>query len=585
MVNNIILDDTYTIQTIQLDAMEDSSKKIQKEKQALVAHILMMIMQQSQKTEETGDNIANNISSVDSVAAASDSSSQMVTFNWPKDPTQPNPPFDNTIPPRNPGETDSQYYLRVLKKLEQMIAWQKNNPMNINGESVLLTFMISFGQQFGLSHINTNLMETLMKNLIASVYVDDESQAAALQAMQAIKDMFAGAPSLKYILDDFNNEKNKGFDINTYINGYQIGSKDKDKDWQIFLLRAGRDLAKVCVNDLPSLIKGIYDDELDIILKLAKACKNPFLYYLLLLSVIGQKEADTQGTIGGCGNMLKLLAKGESASGDAMSALAVLINQLEAKRGDASALNDFYKKIMDPDPAKRAALLKDLTADQAQALKNIWSIGDDPAYKGLDLSSITDPGDQGIIVKAMNDLSKSSTFKAKFPDYKDSDWTAFNAKMTDYLNDSPDAAKKLADTLLYLQEMSKDLEVLLPGIKASTEKFFGKDGNPGDFFSLTKITPDMLNKASEGNVTSQKAISDAIYALVPRTQSMDSQSLTTINTEMSQIGTFFNDQNSQEQATAQFISSNDQKMLSFIKEMYDQPTTFTKAIMQNLSRT
>lgn len=582
MVNNIILDDTYTIQTIQLDAMEDSSKKIQKEKQALVAHILMMIMQQSQKTEETGNTIAS--SSVDSVAAASDSSSQMVTFNWPKDPTQPNPPFDNTIPPKNPGETDSQYYLRVLKKLEQMIAWQKNNPMNINGESVLLTFMISFGQQFpgGLSHINTNLMETLMKNLIASVYVDSESQAAALQAMEAIKAMFAGSPSLKYILDDF--DRNHGFDINTYINGYQIGSKDKEKDWQIFLLRAGGALAKVCVNDLPSLIKGIYDDELDIILKLAKACKNPFLYYLLLLSIIGQKETDTQGTIGGCGNMLKLLAKGESASGDAMSALSVLINQLEAKRGDASALNDFYKKIMDPDPAKRAALLEGLTPAQASELKNIWADGDSQAYKGLDLSSITDPGDQGRMVNSMNDLAQNATFKAKFPDYKDSDWTKINANMKDYLNNSPDAAKKLADTLLYLQEMSKDLEVLLPGIKDSTEKFFGKDGS-GDFFSLTKITPDMLNKASEGDLASQKAISDAVYALVPKTQSMDSQSLTTINTEMSQIGTFFNDQNSQEQATAQFISSNDQKMLSFIKEMYDQPTTFTKAIMQNLSRT
>ena len=271
MVNNIILDDTYTIQTMQLDAMEDSSKKIQKEKQALVAHILMMIMQQSQKTEEIGANNSTN------AVSASSSSSQMVTFKWPGDDTQPNPPFDNTIPPRNPGETDSQYYLRVLKKLEQMIAWQKNNPMNINGESVLLTFMISFGQQFpgGLSHINTNLMETLMKNLIASVYVDSESQAAALLAMDAIKAMFAGSPSLKYILDDF--DRNHGFDINTYINGYQIGSKDKEKDWQIFLLRAGGALAKVCVNDLPSLIKGIYDDELDIILKLAKACKNPKL--------------------------------------------------------------------------------------------------------------------------------------------------------------------------------------------------------------------------------------------------------------------------------------------------------------------
>ncbi len=568
MTSYVSLNIESDIQTSQMDALE-LAKKLEEQKLALVNHILQMIMSQGQKTEDAINASANTTS------LQTNSLSAPLTFVWPGDDTQPNPPFDSTIPPKEKGETDDHYYLRVLKKLEQIISWQKNHPTNINGESTLLNFMTSFIKMFpqgrALAMQYTNLMLTIMQNLIASVYVDSQGKAVS-DAINEIKNLLNSDPSLTYLYQAF--DAAGGFNIDTYNKKYSTDGQGKSViDWNTFLLRAGGALASVCVNDLPSLMKGLYDKELEEIYKLYLACKNPFLYYLLLLSIIGQKQADTENNVAGCGDMLKLLAKGESAAGDAMSALSVLVNLLKGKTDDLNFLNTFVHLV-----ASNPSIIETLkTTDPAayNALKLLVT------YGNIDLNDL-DANDKKEVMDAMKVVLGSDKAKALYSTF---DFKKLQDKITDWeTNYHPDDAKKLAAALLNLQEMAKDMEALLPGIKESVKKFFGDKGDDGDFFKLTNLDAATLQLAATGDATAEKKLSDAIYNIVPKGKDASSTALSTINSDMNTMTVFYNDQNSLVQAQAQNTSSNDQKMISFIQEMYKQPGDFIKAIMQFMQK-
>ena len=553
---------------------------------ATTYHILMMVLTQCQivqkvgrKTAKTGGKITtsaaynpytyheygnNKTSKTSSMDAASGSSSDY-----------PNPPswFNTNVPDNE---------LDAIKKLEKMLKWQEANFMNINGETALLQYMVNFEKKFpnDKGFVSKDLMETLMKNLIAETYVQGGDVQAEINKIHSI---VSGDSFLDSIWNDF---AKKGYaDVSYYEKNYSVDGKPIS--WDEFLLKAGGDIAFQTINTIPLLINAIYHKELDQIWQMYLACKNPFFYYLALLAVIGDKEQDTEMDVMQCANMLKELSNGEKSVGNALSALSVIVNLASPSTADINnCLRSFYDemtKIINeqntngPDWQKFQSLPQSMQDSITSAYTFVSFNGGD----SFDYNSLSDEAKtqcNGIINEMCGFCSSNSTCNSLFG-------SCFNKIINDN-NNAKEEAQELAEALLYIQQMGDILggdNSIFPGLKEMTDKLLG-DGN-GDFYKLTGLTPDILKKAAyDDDGKSQQEIVDAIKKIVPTNQNSDTNSITTINNDLNQITSYFNDHNSAEQSKAQYIAANDQKMLSFMKQMYDQPTTLIKAIMQNLAK-
>lgn len=149
-----------------------------------------------------------------------------------------------------------------------------------------------------------------------------------------------------------------------------------------------------------------------------------------------------------------------------------------------------------------------------------------------------------------------------------------------------DDAQRLAKNLLFLRETGEIYnDTIFPGLLDLTSKLLGDSSDPnGDFFTVVGITLDQLEGAAEGNTDDEVALINGIVKLVPLDDSGDSSDLSLINNELSSLAMYFDENTQQEQANVQYITATEKEMLSFLKELYDNPTQFIKAIQQNLNR-
>jgi hypothetical protein len=437
----------------------------------------------------------------------------------------------------------------------------------------------------------------MMKNYLASVYIHLGDLDGAIAKIQSL---FGG------VIPDFLKDiATKEYYINSKLYNDETGHPISV---QRFAIIGGSELALACQKFIKKLRKMIYEEEIKEIMKHAhdhkmKGHLNIHLIYLQLLNIIRSKEEDAQDEIAGSANMLKELGFGETDTGNITDAIAAILGIHNPE--DLSIINSNLKSFMQDmnyilttykgDVQK---FVDDLTRDfklspgGADALKEIFTICKqckDP--NNPDFSQLS-PEDRK---KLQDDFAKLND-DPKFPSVVSSFFTQGGLlkipvtvdfkdtllKMKDYQPFAADSVQKLAQALLEIKDMGDFFdESIFPGLKEITEKLIGADGY---LKTLAGIDTDTLKKAAKGDKEAIKTITEKLRALQPQKPGDDTHALTAINNAVNEISTYFNDHNNAEQATAQFLSSNDEKILSFIKEMQDMPVSFTKAIMQNIQR-
>jgi hypothetical protein len=129
-----------------------------------------------------------------------------------------------------------------------------------------------------------------------------------------------------------------------------------------------------------------------------------------------------------------------------------------------------------------------------------------------------------------------------------------------------------------LQSMGDYLnDSMMPGLKELTDRLVG------DFESITGVSEQDLQDAANGSTTAQQKIVDGISSIIPTDPDQDTYGITTINNDLNSVTTYFNNQNSAQQAQVQYLSGEVNQMLTFMKQMYDQPVQLTTDINSNLN--
>lgn len=195
---------------------------------------------------------------------------------------------------------------------------------------------------------------------------------------------------------------------------------------------------------------------------------------------------------------------------------------------------------------------------------------------------------QTQIIDDLNTINNDPNAVSFMKTYLNTDVSAFLDVINDYEYQYPyDAAQNLAQNLLFLRETGEIYgNTIFPGLLDLTSKLLGDSSNPngGDFFSAVGISLEQLEGAAEGNTDDETALIEGIVNLVPSDDSGETSELSLINNDLSGIAMYFDENTQQEQANVQYITATDKEILSFLKELYDNPTKFVEAIQKNLNQ-
>lgn len=586
---SIYLDSSYLNDDIKLEETKKSDQT-----SMLTASCITMVLNQLNTVDQVSMSaIAAPAATAPSAASSAPAPSD--SFQWPQDDTQPMPPswFTDTSVPDN--------QLDAEEKLEKMLKWQEENPMNINGEIYMLQYMINFANTYPNDPLldeksssgkdYATIMLTLMVNLMASVCVDSNFSSSAFKAALTEMDSLfknSNSPLLRDVDDYF---KNHYTQIGFYTDNY---GKDT---WDTFLLKAGGTLCLLGMKTISPFIHKIYQQILKDI-----GTTDPFMLYIALLAVLADEEADFEMDIIGTANVLSELAVGERTVGNASSALSIIMNL--NGYGSPTDINHYItafnqnmdKALNDPNSQEAQAYndLKTRDPELANDLNDLYQVtstnGDD--YTKYDANAQKEVSDDlAKILDQYNSHTSNTDITSDLnilfssidtPDISGIDdlnsWykSVQNYNDGDYKN-ACDSAQTLAESILYLQAMGDDLnDSMLPGLKSLTDRL------TKDFESLTGVTDQDLQDAANGNQAAEQKIVDGVSKLVPQDPNQDTHGLTTINNDLNSITTYFNNHNSAEQAEAQYLSGMVEQMLSFMKQMYNQPGQLDAAIQTHL---
>ena len=609
--NNLQLPSIEDLVTMSAtEEMKKSAITESKQQNLLIQHVLLTMYSQTNTILKESDSLMESSESSISPSLRSASKSSALSSNESKGYASrgsfgaygmPTSETASKWPSQTTGNFKNDY-----DTLINMLSWQCGHFADMSRAQNILNYLIDFSNRYSdkiaadgtLKNLIQNIIETYMEALIAKTYLSGGDISQIINDL--IKQLSSGSDFLKFISNDFSS-KNK-FNPSYYEKEYTDPtdhSKKMNNDYKI------QSLLAICANDsMHKLISKLYQAELqDIIAKAADATlkghNNIQLIFLLLLSVIENKERNTEDEIVGCANMLKELGYGETATGNAQDALSEIINQLMNPNMTAinTELNVIVKYMRDYPNWNNI--------DVAHRLFSLGITNSDAVYSFLHLHDVICSQDNPIPYPA--DWQKLTTFQKTnilssletINRYEPSLWTKLDNFTTpeavktliNNISGDKEKAKELAQALVQLEEMGSYFDSsILQGLKDITSKLLGDEtGTGGDFFSITGLTLKDLKIAASGDSKeaqeAQTKILEALKKLLPSVQQeIDTNPLTTITNELNQIATYFNDQNNAEQANAQFISSNDEKMLSFIKEMYDSIISLEKGLMQNLQR-
>ena len=502
---------------------------------------------------------------------------------------------------------DYQTFIKILSD-------KRTNFTSMSKAEEILNFLIQFSETYKNDPaVNSaemkQMITTYMQIIIATAYINGQDVQAAINRIES---KFAGAqsPAMKAAIAEFNQAgKNT---VQFYIDNYSVTNpadptKKIPMSKDTFARVGGGQMAFCAINSIGKISHMLYKSLIAEVMKDAAAAtmkghKNIQLIYLELLNIIRSKEGDAEDEIAGTANMLKQLGLGETSTGAAEDAISKLISltksldpsiDLKTINTNLTALAKFFHDYKNWDRTQVARKLHDAgvkSGDEINAFLDLHDTLLDVQISQpmpLDWTKIP-PYTQSKILNELEIINRNP--KA---------WTAFNLKPEDAENlvkaidsyngftpDVLDTAKQLAQALLDLREMGLYFnDSIFPGLKEITEELLGDEkGAGGDFFAITKLDLNTLQLAANGNEAAQEKVVKAIEALKPESATSETSPLSTITNEINHIATFFNDRNNEEQADAQFLSSNDEKILAFIKEMQDFPVNFEKAILQNLQR-
>lgn len=501
------------------------------------------------------------------------------------------------------------------KTLINILSWQRANFMNISSCSVVLQYMNKYAglysndprDTFVKSEQFNNFAATLMEILAASIYVNNNGKVDP-------NEILSMASNMQRAKDIFNADKFNDPNSDAYKQ-YTIIQNDDPFQEMMFRYKAGGKLAKAVTDDLGTLTHMIYSALIAEITKDAKdssikgqGSKNIELIYIQLLDLIRGKESNAEDEIAGTANMLQELGNGESVIGNISDYFSKILNgsnldwakyesdikfinaQLAAftkayNQIKVNAANNKYNTVEDYLKAKY-----NLSSSTTSAMTDAYKILSkyDDGKGNFDFTSFS-KSDQNQLVSDFN-LVKSDKNIGNVKELDGFPFSDLNSDINfvshffDNDDDGDNTAQKLAQALLQLQEMGDDLnDSIFPGLKDITDKFLG-DGK-GDFFKITGISKETLQKAANGDTAAEAEVFKKIALLAPHDGiDYNSSGLSTLNNEINECGSYFNDHNNAEQADAQVLSSNDEKILSFIKEMQDYPVNFEKTIVQNIGR-
>lgn len=615
-LNYLNLDSINSLNADRLSSLEMNAKEDSKtsQNQLYLSNVLLLMTTQLSQVQKEGRKISKaNLSTTPSLCSSSSptaspnsTSSSTSTGSSTAPTTQPMAnsssnsgdlpviitPVDVTIPDD---------YDDAERGLESLISFQAGNWNQFSDMIYLLEYMIGFAEKFPSSPVvtaqtYTKLEAALVINLIATIFVNSGGdQALTNQAIATVSGLFGG---------------NIPSEITPYMN-YAYYSKNYTYDGTHVITQQELHFYEVntLFNATPSkLLSGIYKDEINRIMDNfdeATFLEGDFEIYIQLAGVILQKEGDTQNEIASCANMLQELSTGATYVGNAEDAFSQIVKfdinnptliELNTSLDDIEEGFEYTFKALNitNDAQFKTYLIGTChtTEAGANAIVDLHDILE-PIYKinnAIQWSSIDSATQHKILTDLTtinNTPSDCNTFIMLTNTVPSYDIKLIN----DYDNNTPteplDEAKILAQYLLGLRQMGQIYDsTIFPGLGDITSKLLGNSENPsgGDFFSVTGISLDQLIGAAQGNTADEQAIVDGIGKIVPIDADGETEGLSTINNELNEMATYFDDHNQAETTNVQTMANNDEKMLSFIKELYDQPTKFIKSIQSNLQQ-